>query len=147
MNIDTHQFEPNFISASNFLFNTGNQEIDQLNLNRIIVKAMDENTGLGWEQVFTEEVSVLYRVFLFLCKMYPQEIIVPTKEVDEFWHLHILDTQNYHLDCQQIFGHYLHHFPYAGLEGTNVPKSEEEKYLLRTLELVTLHFPEVIEEN
>lgn len=40
----------------------------------------------------------------------------PSEEVDEFWHNHILDTQKYHQDCDMIFGKYLHHYPYFGID-------------------------------
>ena len=33
------------------------------------------------------------------------------------WHYHILDTSKYMSDCQNIFGNYLHHFPYLGMRG------------------------------
>lgn len=46
---------------------------------------------------------------------------VPNKLIDEFWHNHILDTENYYYDCYKIFGRFLHHDPYYGL------KNEEEK--------------------
>ncbi len=42
---------------------------------------------------------------------------MPDKELDSFWHAHILDTMKYADDCEQIFGHFLHHFPYFGLRG------------------------------
>lgn len=35
----------------------------------------------------------------------------------KFWHYHILDTRAYHKDCDTVFGHYLHHFPYFGMRG------------------------------
>jgi hypothetical protein len=42
---------------------------------------------------------------------------VPTHEIDEFWHQHILDTLKYVDDCQYVFGYFLHHYPYFGLRG------------------------------
>lgn len=147
MDYEVHQFKPHFVAVSKFEFKTTLPKIDDLDLNQIIVKSMHKNSGYGWEQELAEEVAVMYRAFLFLCKTYPEETIVPIKEVDEFWHLHILDTQKYHKDCQNIFGYYLHHFPYAGLAGTSVSRHEEEKFILRTLELIAVHFPELIEEN
>ena len=35
----------------------------------------------------------------------------------EFWHFHILDTLKYQEDCDNIFGYFLHHFPYFGMRG------------------------------
>ena len=58
-----------------------------------------------------------YRRFLTLKKLYPAAELVPNKVLDEFWHAHILDTASYHKDCEAVFGHYLHHFPYFGIYG------------------------------
>lgn len=55
----------------------------------------------------------IYKNFLYLQKKYFSYPLVPTKEIDEFWHNHILYTKNYHKDCSHIFGHYLHHQPIA----------------------------------
>ncbi|AEV39339.1 hypothetical protein PSE_4837 [Pseudovibrio sp. FO-BEG1] len=35
----------------------------------------------------------------------------PSKAVDIVWHTHILFTEKYFKDCDEIFGHYLHHRP------------------------------------
>lgn len=126
---------------------TGFPEIDNLNLNRIVAKSLDAESGFGWEFEEAEAISNMYRVFLFLCKMYPNEILVPPREVDKFWHLHILDTRNYIADCAKIFGGYLHHFPYAGLEGTKLSKVDELILRIKTLKLVKKHFPELIEDD
>lgn len=37
--------------------------------------------------------------------------LVPTREIDEFWHNHILYTREYARDCECIFGKFLHHDP------------------------------------
>jgi hypothetical protein len=58
-----------------------------------------------------------YKNFLFLNKKYIEEVpvIVPSVEVDEIWHHHILDTRSYIKDCAAIFGCYFHHYPYFGM--------------------------------
>ena len=33
------------------------------------------------------------------------------------WHYHILDTEKYAEDCRDIFGYFVHHFPYFGMRG------------------------------
>ncbi len=53
----------------------------------------------------------LYKNFLILLKKYHPEFLVPTREIDEFWHNHILYTKNYTHDSFAIFGYYLHHDP------------------------------------
>jgi hypothetical protein len=50
-------------------------------------------------------------------KLFPHEQTAPLFDVDIFWHYHILDTMKYAADCEQVFGYFLHHFPYIGLRG------------------------------
>jgi len=71
----------------------------------------------SWSPEQQEEVEGLYRRFLALNIAYPDRKICPTGPVDEFWHAHILDTRAYARDCEYLFGHYLHHFPYFGMRG------------------------------
>jgi len=61
----------------------------------------------------------LYKNFLFLQKKYFSVSLVPTREIDEFWHNHILYTKNYFNDCSNIFGRYLHHQPASPLEDSD----------------------------
>lgn len=71
----------------------------------------------GWKREHAVSVSKLYRRYLFLCRKYgTTHKLPPTEEIDEFWHHHILDTQQYHQDCQAIFGKYFHHYPYFGVD-------------------------------
>jgi hypothetical protein len=53
----------------------------------------------------------LYKDFLWLQKIHPDVNLVPTREIDECWHNHILYTKHYAHDCLHIFGHFLHHEP------------------------------------
>lgn len=55
----------------------------------------------------------LYKNYLWLQKIHLNETLVPTREIDEFWHNHILHTKFYFRDCLAIFGTYLHHNPAA----------------------------------
>ncbi|MBO0879675.1 MAG: hypothetical protein J2P17_04760 [Mycobacterium sp.] len=59
----------------------------------------------------------LYRKFLILLLLHPSECIPPSLLIDEVWHAHILDTSKYRVDCDDIFGYYLDHFPYLGQRG------------------------------
>jgi hypothetical protein len=69
-----------------------------------------------------------YRRFLFLVKLYPEKMIVPTKDIDLFWHTHILDTKKYMMDCESLFGGYFHHFPYFGMRGKKDKMNMEEAF-------------------
>lgn len=89
----------------------------ELDLEPIIVKAIDTEEGLGWSLGFASRVAEEYRKFLVLCFEHPAEPVVPSSFVDDFWHLHILDTQKYMEDCNRYLGYILHHFPYFGMRG------------------------------
>lgn len=74
----------------------------------------------GWTHDATNIMEQEYRKFLALCaaleKTKSETVVVPNRTIDIFWHAHIMDTEKYHSDCQAIFGHYLHHFPYFGMQ-------------------------------
>ncbi|MYM39992.1 glycine-rich domain-containing protein [Duganella qianjiadongensis] len=93
------------------------KDIDALDLEPIKVKLMHKESGEGWTLEHANAVEREYRRFLYLMKTFPQEQAAPLVDVDTFWHYHILDTLKYAEDCQAVFGHFLHHFPYIGLRG------------------------------
>ena len=92
------------------------QAIDELDFSRIKAKLMYRREGvIALRRV--ERAEAGYRQFLKLAAKYPDAPIVPSEEVDEFWHMHILDTQRYAADCERIFGYMIHHDPYSGIDG------------------------------
>ena len=91
--------------------------IADLDLDAIKVKLMHRESGEGWSLEKANAVEFEYRRFLILMKQFPQEETAPLMDVDTFWHYHILDTLKYAADCEQVFGYFLHHFPYIGLRG------------------------------
>lgn len=91
--------------------------IQNLDLEPLIVKAMDKDEGYGWTLEQAQHISEEYKKYLLLCLENPDMAVVPSGMVDDFWHLHILDTRKYQEDCQNIFGYFLHHFPYFGMRG------------------------------
>jgi len=104
---------------------------EDLDLEPIISNAMDAEKSNGWTSDFTWRVSQEYRRFLVLCLERRQDtnhLIVPSKLVDTFWHLHILDTRKYIEDCQHCFGSILHHFPYFGMRGDQDAINLREAY-------------------
>src|SRR3989344_4649340 len=70
--------------------------------------------NLGWTEKETEVAIKLYRRFLALAVKHPKAKLIPSKLVDEVWHQHVLDTQQYPKDCNRVFGEYMHHNPYFG---------------------------------
>src|SRR5258705_360560 len=89
--------------------------IQALDLDPIKVKLMDPEEGQGWSREYLDQMEIEYKRFLTLSVKYPEETISTSKDVDKFWHGHILDTLKYAEDCQNVFGYFLHHFPYFGI--------------------------------
>jgi Glycine-rich domain-containing protein-like len=91
--------------------------IQSLDLEPIKFKLMDPDEGQGWSREYVERMAVAYKRFLTLLVTHPEATVAPTKDIDKFWHGHILDTMKYAEDCERVFGYFLHHFPYFGMRG------------------------------
>jgi hypothetical protein len=91
--------------------------IQALDLDPIKLKLMDSEEGQGWSREYADKMELAYRRFLTLLAIHPEETLAPSKDVDKFWHGHILDTLKYAEDCERVFGSFLHHFPYFGMRG------------------------------
>jgi len=92
-------------------------DIDALDLFMIKLKLQDPEEGQGWGPELCDRIEREYKNFLVLKRAYPERDIVPNRQVDLFWHQHILDTAQYAVDCEAIFGYFLHHYPYFGMRG------------------------------
>lgn len=92
-------------------------EIHALDLAPIKFKLMDSEEGQGWSREYADYMEMEYKRFLTLLVKFPDASIAPSKDVDKFWHGHILDTLKYAEDCNKVFGYFLHHFPYFGMRG------------------------------
>lgn len=92
------------------------EKIEALDLGPIKYKLVCE---YGWTRKEADAMEPQYKAFLYLSQKYPDKSIVPSKRLDEMWHMHILDTRKYAEDCEHLFGHFLHHFPYFGLRGAD----------------------------
>jgi len=100
-------------------------DIAALDLEPIAFKAcMDE----GWEIEKVDRITLDYRCFLQAVRNAPDELLAPSKDVDLFWHHHILDTRKYIEDCQNLFGKYIHHFPYSGIRGDKDALEQDERF-------------------
>jgi hypothetical protein len=91
--------------------------IASLELEPIKRKLMRGKPAAAWTRERVDAAEKEYRRFLLLMKMYPNEPAAPSADVDRFWHHHIIDTEKYALDCQAVFGYFLHRYPYLGLTG------------------------------
>lgn len=94
--------------------------INSIDLKMVKMKLMDEEEGYGWDNEYADYVEKRYKRYLCMVYLKKDGPVVPTKDIDMFWHQHILDTRAYAKDCQFIFGEFLHHFPYFGM------RSEED---------------------
>ncbi|MCG9628398.1 hypothetical protein L1D34_26635, partial [Vibrio mediterranei] len=78
----------------------------------------DPNISKVWTLEGVKDAISQYRNFMFLLYLYHKDHkVVPSIEVDEIWHHHILDTRKYFSDCEEVYGEYMHHFPYFGMRG------------------------------
>lgn len=114
------------------------EKIANIDLDPIKIKLMDLKEGLGWSRNEADLAELKYKRFLYLVAKYPDKTIVPSKEVDHVWHSHILDTMKYEKDCLEVFGYFLHHFPYLGMrseeDAKNLSDSFEETKALYSYE-------------
>ena len=104
-------------TETNTNFESLDQRIRELDLRRIIWKMADPEEGKGFTPIMLARAELDYRRFLHMHIVHPEADLVPTKLIDEVWHQHILDTNAYGEDCDRIFGHFLHHYPYFGMNG------------------------------
>src|SRR5712691_7959543 len=90
--------------------------IHALDLESVKIRAMDSELGEGWTREYAEGIEQGYRTYLTMLAKYQDhaEDILLSKDVDEFWHTHILQTLKYSEDCEAVFGKYLHHNPHVG---------------------------------
>jgi len=110
-----------------------------VDLSPVVYNLTKRENGPKWSLAKTRSVEKWYRRFLYLAGTYKDTAVVPTLDIDEFWHTHILDTRKYIADCDLLFGEYLHHFPYFGERGQEDKEALHDSFY-RTLALFELHF-------
>jgi len=113
-NVFSSSLEPKYMNQ--VLWNT----IELLNLNLIQERMIIKH---GWTKERTESAIKAYRRYLYLTQILEQSV-APTKDIDDVWHEHILHTNKYAIDCQKLFGKFLHHFPTPVGWASNTIKSE-----------------------
>src|SRR5262245_22370497 len=67
-----------------------------------------------WDEQRVERALHEYKQFLALMRWNPEVFLVPSEDIDELWHTHVLNTARYEADCETIFGYFQHHFPTFG---------------------------------
>src|SRR6516225_6629435 len=84
-------------------------------------EARRRNGDRLWDEERAERALNEYRQFLALMHWNPEAVLVPSEDIDEVWHTHVLNTARYQADCETIFGRFQHHFPTPG-ESEEVPE-------------------------
>src|SRR6267154_1470102 len=115
--------------------------INALDLESVKIRAMDPKLGEGWTCEYAEGIEQGYRTYLAMLAKYPDHAvdILLSKDVDEFWHTHILQTVKYHDDCEAVFGKYLHHAPHIG-EVTAEDQAKREEQAEKTRRIYRQEF-------
>lgn len=90
------------------------QRIAALDLSSILIMLTHPVWGQGWTVERAQQAIAHYRRFLTCCAANPETPLVPSADVDQAWHCHILDTHKYQQDCWHCFGHFVHHNPHTG---------------------------------
>jgi hypothetical protein len=65
-------------------------------------------------QASLQKLLERYKNFWRLAKQHPDQPLVPSPEIDDMWHLHMLHPVAYYRDCMDYFGAILDHNPGFG---------------------------------
>src|SRR4051794_17902515 len=122
---------------------TGTEALERVgavvDLSGVRAKLSDTEEGPGHDIGTLDLMEAEYRRFLALHLMHSDEPIVPCKLADEMWHQHILDTAAYRSDCDALFGEFLDHYPYFGMNGPDDALALRNAYVA-TLQLYSEAF-------
>ncbi|MEO0758316.1 MAG: hypothetical protein AAFY78_15760 [Cyanobacteria bacterium J06648_16] len=102
------------------------ERLSAIDFGPIAFKLIHAEDQEPWSLERATRAIELYRRFLFLNYLYPDRPIVPSREIDQVWHTHILDTAKYREDCDSLFGQFMDHWPYFGV------RDEEDRKALNS---------------
>ena len=102
------------------------QAVEELDLQPVWKQLVNRK---GWEPSRANLAERRYRRFLYLLSADLGLRGVPTPEIDEFWHQHILNTRKYWQDCKRLRGSYLHHLPASGDDNAEEHNMMETAYI------------------
>lgn len=74
-----------------------------------------------WPADKVTRAALRYRRFLHLAAKYPGQTLAPTRDIDEMWHLHMLQPRAYYEDCMRLLGRILDHDGGFGKSEDEVP--------------------------
>jgi hypothetical protein len=104
-----HQFDAAVASPSPEEIKETAERVASIDLSAMTRRLMTAADGPKWSEAEARWAEARYRRFLMMARLYPGRALVPTREIDLFWHDHILNTRAYWRDCETLFGRYLHH--------------------------------------
>jgi len=81
----------------------------------LAIKKLQEPSYGSWSESRALQAVEDYKRYLSITKTLNGYQLVPNGDLDEVWHLHLLDTRRYVDDCYSLFGGFLHHYPYYGM--------------------------------
>ena len=82
------------------------EKVNALDMDPVIARLVKKE---DYEATDAKRVVEEYRKYLIMVGMGANP--VPSTQVDDAWHAHILYTKKYEKDCKAVFGHMLHHDP------------------------------------
>lgn len=81
----------------------------------------------GWSDEKCNLIEPQYKAFLAVHLENKTKNLVPSKDVDEMWHMHILHTKKYVDFCNNVFGEYFHHYPHSVVEPNTTIRDNQFK--------------------
>jgi hypothetical protein len=77
----------------------------------LMESAMRSGQKAGMSEADVESFAAELQRFLDVCAESDAEVIVPSEDLDYFWHEFILDTRRYLAFCVRRYGKVIHHAP------------------------------------
>ena len=93
-----------------------------------------------WTMEYTERVAEEYLRFMFLAT---KNYVVPSLEVDEIWHAHLLFSRDYSTFCKEFLQRTIHHGPSTTLASI----SDDKEMYATTKRLYFMYFSETPPED
>lgn len=113
---------------------------EELDLEPIIAH-LEMRGYLHWDSAKLRDTAEWYRRLLYLRAIEKRAVLVPTNDIDEFWHAHILNTDKYRNDCEKLFHGFIDHRPLVNLNCDEEGQLKDN--FSNTLRLFRKYFNEV----
>ncbi len=88
---------------------TGAAELPHLSVDLVAASYRSDDFPTDWTAEQREASALRYRQWLHLKQLQPNSRLAPTRDIDFFWHLHMLAPVAYYRDCMRLFGRLMDH--------------------------------------